>query len=280
VNVFYIYGHIDPVTRQLFYIGKGTRDRAYSRWSRNKHHLSKLNKILANGYNWKDIVIYLEINIKDEHLAYKKEAEYITIVGLDNLVNYSPGGKGSYTYFRKTVSREEFNKYLRSGMKIDHIAKKLGCDIKGLKKRFYPTTSLYEYCVNLKVERARPMAKNISKELYITLISEGKSNKEISSMLDISLNTLKSKFYPNYTLKQFCLENNLEYYNTQAATRNGNYKEFPESEFLELVELGLNLTQISDKLNLSKRVIIKKYKESFKVANWKDLKKNLSSLRS
>jgi len=276
MSEYYIYGHVDPRhTNKLFYIGKGVRGRSYSLSNRNNQHLNKLNKILSKGYTMNDIVVYLEKGIIDEDLAYHKESVYITNTGIENLLNAVPGGKGGWSQYRLNVDEKMFVYYLKQGTDLKDISRKLGCNIGGLKKRFFPDCSIYEYCNNYNITRIRPMAKHIDNQEYIRLLSEGKSNKEVSEIFNISLNTLKLKFYPNSTLKQFCVDHNIQYYNTQSGCKNGNYKEFPKEIFIELIRSGAGLTQLEQELGLSKRVLIKKYREEFSVSNWNELQTHL-----
>jgi len=118
--------------------------------------------------------------------------------------------------------------------------------------------------------------KHIEESDYIKLLKEGKSNKEISLILNINVNGLKRKFYPNKTLKKYCLEYDIPYYNTQKGARNGNAKEFPKERFVELIREGKGLAQLEEELGLSKRVLIKKYREEFNVSNWSELQKKLT----
>lgn len=272
MNEYYIYGHVDPrLKNSIFYIGKGVRGRAHSLSNRNNQHLNKLNKILSEGYNMDDVVVYLEDGIINEEVAYNKESKYIEDVGLETLLNAVPGGKGGWSHFRVDICEDTFIKHLKTGSKLRDISRRIGCNIGGLKKRFFPDCSLYDYCNKHNIIRTRPMAKHINKQEYIKLLSEGKSNKDIAQILDISMNTVKSKFYPNSTLRQFCEEHNIPYHHTQVGSKNGNYKEFPRERFVELIREGAGLALLEEELGLSKRVLIKKYREEFNVSNWGEL---------
>lgn len=279
MNKYYIYGHVDPRHKnEIFYIGKGVRGRAYSLSNRNNQHLNKLKKILSDGYTINDIVVYLEDNIIDEVVAYNKESDYIKSIGLENLLNAVPGGKGGWSHFRKDIDENMFINYLKNGVYLRDIADKIDCNVGGIKKRFFPNCSLYDYCKKHNIPKFRSMAKHIDKEEYIKLLSEGKKNKDIAQILNINENTIKLKFYPNSTLKQFCEMHNITYYHTQAGSMNGNYKEFPRERFIDLIRRGAGLAQLEKELDLSKRALIKKYREEFNVSNWKDLQSLLRAL--
>lgn len=275
-NNYYIYAHSDPETKNIFYIGKGVRGRAYSLTSRNKHHSNKLNKLLTKGYSWGDIIIYLVTGIENELTAYELEKEYISLYDRKNLLNICEGGKGGRSGCKKEISEYEFLHYLERGVLLKDIAVKLNCSKSLLKKRFYENKSLVKYCKNLLIEKNNHMAKNIPLQRYIDLLRGGKSNKEIAKILEVNINFFKSNFYPNDTLKEFCKNNNISYFNTQQNTKNGNYKQFPVEAFTTLVRKGANLNKIEAELQLSKRCIIRKYREVFNVTNWRELLKLLS----
>jgi DNA-binding CsgD family transcriptional regulator len=272
MNKYYIYGHVDPrYKNEIFYIGKGVRGRACSLSNRNKQHLNKLKKILSEGYNIDDIVVYLEDNITDEIIAYNKESDYIKNIGLENLLNAVPGGKGGWSYFRKDVDENTIINYLKSGLDLKDIAHKIGYNVSGIKKRFFPNCSLYDYCKKHNIAKFRPMAKHIDEDEYVKLLSEGRKNKDIARILNINENTIKLKFYPKSTLKQFCEKHNIIYHHTQTGNKNGNYKMFPKERFVKLIKEGAGLTLLEKELGLSKRCLIAKYREEFNVSNWKEL---------
>jgi DNA repair ATPase RecN len=81
----YIYGHYKKDTGELFYVGKGSGKRAWSK-SRNKHWHNVVNK---HGY----VVKILEDGLTDEQ-AFSRERELIAEVGLNNLTNMLDGGQG------------------------------------------------------------------------------------------------------------------------------------------------------------------------------------------
>ena len=82
----YVYGHYKAYTDELFYIGKGTGNRAWSKRSRNPHWQNVVNK---HGL----VVKILEDGLTEEQ-AYEKEKQLIAEVGLENLTNMVKGGKG------------------------------------------------------------------------------------------------------------------------------------------------------------------------------------------
>jgi hypothetical protein len=85
-SMAYVYGHYKADTGELFYIGKGTGNRAWS-----NHGRSVYWKRVAEKHG--RAVQIIEDNLTDEE-AYIKEKELIEVVGLNNLVNIIDGGYG------------------------------------------------------------------------------------------------------------------------------------------------------------------------------------------
>jgi hypothetical protein len=82
--VYYIYFHRRIDNGQVFYVGKGVGNRAYTRNSRNDLWHNVADTI---GFN-------VEIIEKDllQDLAYEREIYYIALFGKDNLCNKTIGG--------------------------------------------------------------------------------------------------------------------------------------------------------------------------------------------
>lgn len=78
-NTFYVYGHYTADTDQLFYIGKGTKKRAWSTENRNPHW-KRITE--ARGYTIK----FFQEDMTNEE-AVKLEANLIREVGIHNLAN-------------------------------------------------------------------------------------------------------------------------------------------------------------------------------------------------
>lgn len=95
----YVYLHKKP-NGQIFYVGKGTKDRAWDKHNRNQHWK---NVVAKYGY---DVTIFLD-NISEEK-AYSVEEDLIEAIGLDNLVNIAKGGKGVMT--GRKFTKETLNK--------------------------------------------------------------------------------------------------------------------------------------------------------------------------
>lgn len=284
--MYYIYSHVDPRTKQIFYIGKGIRGRAYSLNSRSNIHKNKLNKILCNGYTMLDIVFKLRENIELEVDAYSLEKQYIEEYKLKRdggiLLNLQVGGCGAssgeyHIGYRHDLTEEKFIDLLKHGYNLKTISSKLKINKGIFKSRFYPTKTLKQYCALHSMQRLNHMARiDITESQFISYLKQGVTNKEIGKILKVDQNTLKNKFYPTISLKEYCMRYSITYVNTQKETKNGNYKEFDVNKFSELVKSGFSLSDIEKELQLSKRCIIKKYRDVFNVKNWRELKEALS----
>lgn len=97
LNRFYVYEHLKPNTGEVFYIGRGTKNRAYQTRSRNNH--------------WTNIVkkYGLEVNIVYKNLtsseANQKEIDLIDFYGFDNLCNMTSGGDANIVFKKETISK-------------------------------------------------------------------------------------------------------------------------------------------------------------------------------
>lgn len=85
-NNFYVYGHYRADTDELFYIGKGSKKRAWDAYKRNPHWKNVVHK--------HDYVVKILYDNLTEEDAYTKEAELIDEAGLVNLTNMTEGGLG------------------------------------------------------------------------------------------------------------------------------------------------------------------------------------------
>jgi len=95
----YVYSHIRKDNEKCFYIGKGTGNRAWSTYSRNRHWSFVANK----GYD-----VSILVNNVSEEKALEIEKSFIEQIGLENLTNYKEGGTGGFTKeARKKASSKE-----------------------------------------------------------------------------------------------------------------------------------------------------------------------------
>ena len=103
-NIFYVYVHRRNDTGSVFYVGKGSRNRAFWKNNRNKHWHFIVDK---HGYK-----VEIVINNLTEQYAFDLEKELIAFYGRSNLCNYSDGGDGS----SGAIRTEEMKNHMREKM--------------------------------------------------------------------------------------------------------------------------------------------------------------------
>lgn len=93
---YYVYQLIDPKNNKPFYIGKGTKRRAYQHatlrdGNNNPHKNRVIQKIIESGYQ--PIIEFLHQDILDAQEAYLLEEQEISRIGLTNLTNLTPSAR-------------------------------------------------------------------------------------------------------------------------------------------------------------------------------------------
>lgn len=107
-NKYYVYAHTIPTTKEIFYIGKGSGNRAY-RKNRNKHWNNIVNK--HGGFG-----IVILFNCLTEEDAFRIEKSLISGFKKDGLckANYSFGGEGCSGYKWTEAQRLKHSKLQKS----------------------------------------------------------------------------------------------------------------------------------------------------------------------
>lgn len=100
---FYVYLHINPTNGKVFYIGKGSGNRAYQTRSRNDYWKNTVNKYGIE-------VCIVSDNMTNEEAA-SFEVRLISFYGLDNLCNMTAGGDGCVSL--KQSSRDKISNSLK-----------------------------------------------------------------------------------------------------------------------------------------------------------------------
>lgn len=113
----YVYGHYKADTGELFYIGKGTGQRAWHTKGRN----DRWKKIVAKH----GLVVEILVDNLSEEDAYAKEIELIAEIGLENLANMQEGGQGlTITSAQQLVNDPEWKvKHARAMQDPEHRKK-------------------------------------------------------------------------------------------------------------------------------------------------------------
>lgn len=96
---YYVYEHRRNDTGAAFYVGKGSKNRA---WSRN--HRSSWWKRIADTHGYSVVLLYENIS---ENEAFRLEVDIIKSYGRDNLCNMTDGGEGNSGGKRSDETKEK-----------------------------------------------------------------------------------------------------------------------------------------------------------------------------
>lgn len=122
--MYYVYKLINPITNTVFYVGKGSGDRAYCHQNfkdsnNNTHKDNTIKSILS--YGLEVIVEFEHKNILHEDYAYELEKVLIEKIGIENLTNICtdsrpPSRKGK-TYTMTAEHKQSLSKALKGKSK-------------------------------------------------------------------------------------------------------------------------------------------------------------------
>ena len=101
---YYVYLYIDPRSNEIFYVGKGNRNRAFSHLKEEseKDKVARIRDIRNDGIEPRiDILVH---GINDDDTAKKIEASIIDLLGIDKLTNLQRGYE-SREYGRMTLEQ-------------------------------------------------------------------------------------------------------------------------------------------------------------------------------
>lgn len=101
MSKFYVYTHSRETTGEVFYVGKGSKRRAWERARRPAHWKNVVRK---NG-----LVVRIVVDGLNETCAFSIERMLIKKYGKENLVNITDGGDGPSGY----VVPREMREYMR-----------------------------------------------------------------------------------------------------------------------------------------------------------------------
>lgn len=93
---FFVYDLIDPRCGSIFYVGKGCGNRpsahaVEAKAGKRSRKCQRIREILKEGCS---VQIKVVARFDDENEAYSYEVERIAEIGLGNLTNVLPGGRG------------------------------------------------------------------------------------------------------------------------------------------------------------------------------------------
>jgi hypothetical protein len=127
---YYVYGHINPITKKFFYIGKGTKYRAYNSTQRNEFWKRTVAKY---GY----AVVKLVDGLTHDQ-AIEIEKQYIGKYGLRSegglLVNLTYGGQGMSGFKMSQESKAKIGIHQVGRVKSEEEKNKLRIANKGKRR--------------------------------------------------------------------------------------------------------------------------------------------------
>lgn len=101
---YYVYLYLDPDTNEIFYVGKGKDNRAFSHLFDQTEHekVKKIEEIKSRGKEPK--IEILAYGLETEDIAFKLESAAIDLLGIQNLTN-KVKGHHSFSSGRMTVGQ-------------------------------------------------------------------------------------------------------------------------------------------------------------------------------
>ena len=141
--MYYVYLHRDPKTKEVIYIGKGSRGRAWhcaESNSRGSEHASYLDLLLEEGYTpdqWVEIISSGLTN---------KDAYQLETLLLDQLVEYPRyNKKRDHACVLSSEDRDRIRKLREFNLSYDKIAKDIGTSTMTVFRFLNGHTKSYEF---------------------------------------------------------------------------------------------------------------------------------------
>lgn len=134
----YVYAHYTADTNEIFYIGKGSRRRAWELRGRNKYWNHIVEK---RGYTVK----ILHDDLTDSE-AFETERRLITEIGLENLSNFHEGGLGQTAegYKKQMGNPENRERWLQGLREAARRPEVLANRAAGIRKKYEDDPSYKE----------------------------------------------------------------------------------------------------------------------------------------
>lgn len=185
-NKYYIYLHLDPITDEVKYVGKGHGRRAYSFSHRKGYHKNWIAKLAKSNLKPK-VEIFQDLLSEIEALDQEKYwIEYFRSVG-DKLTNLTDGGEGVSGYKFPDELKKKLNalktwpkeatakaaELARGKPRSEEVKKKISESHKGLKLSDY-------HKQQLRLAKARPIKCIETGEVYSSV-------REASEKLNIPM---------------------------------------------------------------------------------------------
>lgn len=141
MNIYYVYGLIDPTSNVVFYVGKGKCNRMFSHVravkagrvpNGNRHLFNKIQKLISAGVE-PTYVLYGDQLTEDA--AFSLEEFTIANIGIDNLCNLWSSGKLGRTPSTETLAKKsEKMKGRKTGPRSEETKQKIREKLQGRKR--------------------------------------------------------------------------------------------------------------------------------------------------
>jgi len=123
---FYVYEHWRPDTNICFYVGKGSKDRAWNMKKRNLYHKAIQSKLMSMGLS---VDVRIIVSNLTEESAFMVERDKIAFYGRENLSNMTDGGEGvlnpSDEYRKKLAAKSVGNKNMLGKKHSDETKRRI-----------------------------------------------------------------------------------------------------------------------------------------------------------
>lgn len=198
---FYVYLHIRVDTKEIFYIGKGTGDRAYRKNNRSKWWNNIVNK--------HDYIVHIVDEKLSEATAFELETFLISEIGradlnLGPLINMTNGGDGVSGYKftdeqRKALSDshkgEKSHLFGKRGIDVPHFGRKQSEEekikrsnsLKGLKRSQDVKDAQSKRLIGRKLSIATKEKLSLQKMQKVECYTDSGFQKSFTSIMEASL---------------------------------------------------------------------------------------------
>jgi hypothetical protein len=189
MNIYYVYQLVDPNNNKPFYIGKGTKDRAWThnQFKDNNENPYKDRYIKKLHQNNQEPIVEIIKYFNNEDDAYDYEEVITESIGLENLTNIvlgaRPPSKKGWKPSKKTL--EKRSQSLKGIPRTDEWCKRLSESKKG------KNNPMYGKRIPCSDHRKLAVLKGKNEPFYeiyktaIELMNDGKSVKEVVGILSI-----------------------------------------------------------------------------------------------
>jgi hypothetical protein len=187
---YYVYQLIDPRSNTIFYVGKGTGNRAYShnKFKDGNNNFYKNSIIKELHQQGAEPIVEIVDYFANEQEAYEYEDKLIETIGIDNLTNITKGvvppSKLGWAPSKETLARR--SKGLKGIPRTEEWRKKLSLSKQGTNNPMYGKKTPCTEERRLAVLRGKNAPNYDRYNKAIVLMNNGKSADAVSKELGMS----------------------------------------------------------------------------------------------